>query len=178
MKKRHSFWYFNRYSLNHYRPQWIRQTMNHTSIVLWRSTHLLSTHKQWHHRSTIKKACQAISCWATRCLTPSLCLFSESCEQPTQPSAQRQTIHTQCSMEQIIQMSRQVTADCNKQNTLANNNRLEQCQIGTHTQPHLFIAITQTQNPALTDNSHNINSFQNQTKPHPEISCGETANPY
>lgn len=37
---------------------------------------------------------------------------------------------------------------------------------------------TQTQKPALTDNSYNINSFQKQTKPHPEISYGETDNPY
>lgn len=51
----------------------------------------------------------------------------------------------------------------------------------THTQPHLVIPITQTQTPALADpcnNSYNINSFQKQTKPHPEISYGETDNPY
>ena len=50
---------------------------------------------------------------------------------------------------------------------------------GTH--PYLAIPIMQTQKPALTapwNNSYNSNSFQKQTKPHPEISYTETDNPY
>ena len=46
-----------------------------------------------------------------------------------------------------------------------------------HTHRTTFSYSHNTQNPALTDNSH-INSFQKQTQPHPEISYGETDNPY
>lgn len=65
----------------------------------------------------------------------------------------------------------------NTQNTLANNNWLQQWQTGTHTEPHLVIPKHRHRS-WLTDNSYNINSFQKQTKPHPEISYGETDNPY
>lgn len=50
-----------------------------------------------------------------------------------------------------------------------------------NTNPHLVIPMTQTQKPALKDpnnNRYNANSFQKQTKPHPEISYGETENPF
>lgn len=62
----------------------------------------------------------------------------------------------------------------NTKNTLVNKSR-------QNTNPHLVIPMTQTQKPALKDpnnNRYNANSFQKQTKPHPEISYGETENPY
>lgn len=78
-----------------------------------------------------------------------------------------------------------VTAQCNTQThkiqqqpTITGSNNDDR---QANTQPHVVVPITQTQKPVLTDpcnNIYNINSFQKQTKPHPEISYGQTDNPY